>query len=226
MADRDGLPAWAGPAALAFAAGLAGGLAVTRWRAGGLRATAASIERGISQGQRNKDVVRNTYAATAQGESLQEAAGGATSGCCDGISGDDQRDHAHIASQMGYSKADLVGVGDANLGLGCGHPVQYAKLKKGEVVVDLGSGPGLDSLLAARGVGPTGAVIGVDMTPEMIARSRENVKSLPQREYGNVFFRLGEIEHLPVGDSVADVSGCACVLLRGGERGGRGGGAE
>ena len=127
-----------------------------------------------------------------------------------------------IAAQMGYSAADLAGVGDANLGLGCGHPVSYARLRAGEVVVDLGSGPGLDSLLAARGVGASGRVIGVDMTPEMIARSRENARSLrtapgaeggePIPLFGNVEFRLGEIEHLPVGDGVADVVISNCVV--------------
>ena len=152
----------------------------------------------------------------------QQAAGGATTGCCDGLAGADQRDHALIAAQMGYSAADLAGVGDANLGLGCGHPVSYARLRAGEVVVDLGSGPGLDSLLAARGVGASGRVIGVDMTPEMIARSRENARSLrtapgaeggePIPLFGNVEFRLGEIEHLPVGDGVADVVISNCVV--------------
>ncbi|MCK7502708.1 MAG: methyltransferase domain-containing protein [Desulfobacterales bacterium] len=90
---------------------------------------------------------------------------------------------------LGYSDEDLrVGLGEANLGLGCGNPQAVAELKEGEVVLDLGSGAGFDAFLAAMKVGPKGKVIGVDMTPEMVARARQNAIALQTR---NVEFRLG-----------------------------------
>jgi len=97
----------------------------------------------------------------------------------------------------------------ANLGLGCGNPQATAALQPGETVLDLGSGGGFDCFLAADKVGPTGKVIGVDMTPEMIERARENAR---QANVENVEFRLGEIEHLPVGDSTVDVILSNCVI--------------
>jgi len=115
--------------------------------------------------------------------------------------------------RMGYTQADLAkGVqGDANMGLGCGAPVALAKLKLGEVVVDLGSGGGFDCFLAADEVGAGGSVIGVDMTHEMLAKSRQNAKD---RLLKHVTFRLGEIEFLPVANGVADVvisNGAVCL---------------
>jgi SAM-dependent methyltransferase len=97
----------------------------------------------------------------------------------------------------------------ANLGLGCGNPVAIASLKKGEVVLDLGSGAGFDAFLAARRVGKTGRVIGVDMTPGMIKRARKNAE---KGNYRNIEFRLGEIEKLPVDDGTADVIISNCVI--------------
>jgi arsenite methyltransferase len=97
----------------------------------------------------------------------------------------------------------------ANLGLGCGNPVALASLKKGEVVLDLGAGAGLDCFLAANKVGKTGKVIGVDMTPEMIDAARGNAQ---KNNYKNVEFRLGEIENLPVADNFVDVIISNCVI--------------
>ncbi len=97
----------------------------------------------------------------------------------------------------------------ANLGLGCGNPVALASLKEGEVVLDLGSGGGFDAFLAAKRVGKKGKVIGVDMTPEMLERARENAK---KGKYKNVEFRLGEIENLPVADASVDVIISNCVI--------------
>jgi ubiquinone/menaquinone biosynthesis C-methylase UbiE len=111
---------------------------------------------------------------------------------------------------MGYSEADLAAVPDgANLGLGCGNPQVIADLKPGEVVVDLGSGAGFDCFLAARQVGPAGHVIGVDMTHEMLKKARENAAKI---RAGNVEFRLGELEYLPVADNTADVLLSNCVI--------------
>ncbi len=114
------------------------------------------------------------------------------------------------ARAIGYSDEDLAGVPpDANLGLGCGNPVALASLKRGETVLDLGSGAGFDCFLAARKVGPTGKVIGVDMTPEMVERARQNAR---KAGIANVEFRLGEIEHLPVADNSIDVVISNCVV--------------
>ncbi|MFC1868197.1 arsenite methyltransferase, partial [Thermodesulfobacteriota bacterium] len=115
-----------------------------------------------------------------------------------------------ISAFLGYSQEDLETVPDgANLGLGCGNPQAIASIKLGEVVVDLGSGGGFDCFLAAREVGAKGRVIGVDMTPEMISRARMNKKKAAVE---NVEFRLGEIEHLPVGDNMADLIISNCVI--------------
>ena len=110
---------------------------------------------------------------------------------------------------MGYSAADLAKVAGAYYGLGCGNPLSFANLKPGETVVDLGSGAGIDVFLAASQVGPKGVSIGVDMTPEMIHKARGNAK---EKGFANAFFRLGEIEHLPVGDNQADAVISNCVI--------------
>ncbi|MDD1673300.1 MAG: arsenite methyltransferase [Methanomicrobiales archaeon] len=115
-----------------------------------------------------------------------------------------------IAQKIGYSEKDIVAAPEgANLGLGCGNPVALASLQPGEIVLDLGSGPGFDCFLAARRVGDTGRVIGVDMTPDMVSRARENAR---KGSYINVEFRLGEIEHLPVADNSVDVIISNCVI--------------
>ncbi len=117
---------------------------------------------------------------------------------------------ADQARQMGYSDAELAAIPEgANLGLGCGNPQAIAAMKPGEVVIDLGSGAGFDCFLAARAVGETGHVIGVDMTHEMLAKARANASRIGAR---NVEFRLGELEHLPVADATADVILSNCVI--------------
>ena len=111
---------------------------------------------------------------------------------------------------LGYSDDELSAApAGANLGLGCGNPQAIANLKPGETVLDLGCGAGFDCFLAARQVGESGRVIGVDMTPEMLARARENAR---KGGYTNVEFRLGEIEHLPVADESVDVIISNCVI--------------
>jgi arsenite methyltransferase len=111
---------------------------------------------------------------------------------------------------LGYSDADLAAVPErADLGLGCGNPNAIAALRVGETVLDLGSGGGFDCFLAARAVGPSGRVIGVDMTPEMISRARENARKVAA---SNVEFRLGEIEHLPIADQTVDAIMSNCVI--------------
>jgi SAM-dependent methyltransferase len=111
---------------------------------------------------------------------------------------------------IGDAYADLAGyVADADLGLGCGVPTRHAGIEKGDVVLDLGSGAGIDAFVARRSVGEAGCVIGVDMTSAMIERASNNAARLG---YGNVEFRLGEIEHLPVADASVDVVISNCVL--------------
>jgi SAM-dependent methyltransferase len=115
-----------------------------------------------------------------------------------------------ISKTIGYSIEELKSVPEgANLGLGCGNPTAMASLKEGEVVLDLGSGAGVDCFLAANKVGPTGKVIGVDMTHSMLENARDNAK---KGDFENVEFRLGEIEHLPVGDNSVDVIISNCVI--------------
>ena len=123
------------------------------------------------------------------------------SGCCGGASHDEK---------LGYSSAEAAAVpAGANLGLGCGNPTAIASIKSGEVVLDLGSGAGFDCFLAARQLKGTGRVIGVDMTPAMIAKSRANAR---KGNYPNVEFRLGEIEALPVQDNSVDLIISNCVV--------------
>ncbi len=117
---------------------------------------------------------------------------------------------SEISMGLGYTKDDLTAAPEgANMGLGCGNPQAIASLKTGETVIDLGSGGGFDCFLASRAVGEKGLVIGVDMTPEMIAKSRENAE---KTGFTNVDFRLGELEKLPVADSIADVIISNCVI--------------
>lgn len=130
-----------------------------------------------------------------------------TSACCGTT---DVATVQDISKTIGYSDTDVNSVPEgANLGLGCGNPIALASLKEGEVVLDLGSGAGFDCFLAAARVGPQGKVIGVDMTPEMLDKARENVR---KGNYENVEFRLGEIENLPVADNSVDVIISNCVI--------------
>ena len=116
----------------------------------------------------------------------------------------------NISKNIGYTEEELKAVPEgANLGLGCGNPVALASLREGETVLDLGSGAGFDCFLAANKVGEKGRVIGVDMTPEMIEKARENAR---KGNYGNVEFRLGEIENLPAADNSVDIVISNCVI--------------
>lgn len=143
-----------------------------------------------------RNQVRTAYAKVANG------AGGCSVGCC-GTAGSG-------SLAMGYSADELAGAPEgADLGLGCGNPQAIAALRPGETVLDLGSGGGFDSFLAAKRIGRTGKVIGVDMTPEMVTKARGNARKV---EATNVEFRLGEIEHLPVADGSIDVILSNCVI--------------
>lgn len=158
-----------------------------------------------------REAVRSRYAGIA------EAATGALSCCCGPDSsccgsGADVAiiDEIEVSSRLGYSDEDLAAVpAGANLGLGCGNPQAIAALRAGEAVLDLGAGAGFDCFLAARAVGPEGHVIGVDMTPEMVRKARENAA---KAGYANIDFRLGEIERLPVADASVDVIISNCVI--------------
>jgi len=115
-----------------------------------------------------------------------------------------------MSAVMGYSKEEITSVIEgANMGLGCGNPVALASLKPGETVVDLGSGGGFDCFLAAKQIGESGQVIGVDMTPEMITKARKNADKTGTK---NVEFRSGEIEHLPIADNSTDLIMSNCVI--------------
>mmetsp|Transcript_802 Transcript_802/g.1745 ORF Transcript_802/g.1745 Transcript_802/m.1745 type:complete len:196 (-) Transcript_802:460-1047(-) len=139
------------------------------------------------------DLVRSAYAATAVNGK----------GVLPDLCGDP---HAR-RELLGYAEGDVNS--SADLGLGCGNPLLTAYLKEGEVAVDLGSGAGMDCFVAAKQVGAPGHVIGVDMTPEMISKARKTAETDGVK---NVSFRLGEIEHLPVGDSVANCVISNCVI--------------
>ncbi len=119
-----------------------------------------------------------------------------------------------VASNLGYNKEELTNLPDgANLGLSCGNPVAIASLKAGEVVLDLGAGGGFDVFISAQKVGPTGRVIGVDMTPDMVDKARHNAQTFKESSgLDNVEFRLGEIEHLPIADESIDVVISNCVI--------------
>lgn len=149
-----------------------------------------------------RKVVRKSYAKIAKQESSCCAP---VDSCC--TSPDLTQD---ISKKIGYSEEDIKAVPEgANLGLGCGNPVAIASLKEGETVLDLGSGAGFDCFLAADKVGKKGRVIGIDMTPEMVDKARENIQ---KEKYKNVEFRLGEIENLPVADSSVDIIISNCVI--------------
>ncbi len=149
-----------------------------------------------------KKAVRKSYAKIAKQEASCCAP---VDSCCGGA--DLAQD---ISKKIGYSEEDVKNVPEgANLGLGCGNPVALASLKEGETVLDLGSGGGFDCFLAADKVGKKGRVIGIDMTPEMIDKARENAE---KGKYENVEFRLGEIENLPAADNSVDIIISNCVI--------------
>ena len=147
--------------------------------------------------------VRERYAAASSSGGCGCAP--AATGCCGApLSADD------VAQALGYSQEQTGAVpAGANLGLGCGNPTAIASLLPGQTVLDLGSGAGFDAFLAARAVGPSGRVIGVDMTPEMLQKARQN---RDQGNWQNVEFRLGEIENLPLADRSVDVVISNCVI--------------
>jgi SAM-dependent methyltransferase len=150
--------------------------------------------------QKIKEIVKDKYGKIAMGSAC-----GCGSGCRP--MPDDAGD---ISKGLGYTDADLAAVPEgANLGLGCGNPLAFSALKEGDAVLDLGSGAGFDSFLAARTVGKTGKVIGVDMTPEMIAKATANATA---GGYDNVEFLLGDIEALPLPDNSVDVAISNCVI--------------
>jgi SAM-dependent methyltransferase len=136
-----------------------------------------------------------------------------SSSCCPpstSTCGCDTQSTVDMSKIIGYSDNEINSVPEgANLGLGCGNPTALASLKEGERVLDLGSGAGFDVFLAAKKVGKTGKVIGVDMTPQMLDKARANAQ---KGKYANVEFRLGEIENLPVADSSVDVVISNCVI--------------
>ena len=153
-----------------------------------------------------RQAVRESYSEVAE-SSDEGSCCGVASSCC-GVSTPEI--NALSSTRLGYSEIDVSNVPEgADMGLGCGNPRAIAALKPGEVVVDLGSGGGFDCFLASREVGPTGCVIGVDMTPSMVSKARRNVVD---GGYTNVEIRLGEIEHLPVPDSSVDVIISNCVI--------------
>ncbi|MGD0351688.1 MAG: arsenite methyltransferase [Verrucomicrobiota bacterium] len=152
------------------------------------------------------EMVRKGYAAIATRETSSQSR---SCGC-----GGAKISPQDLAKKIGYSAEELAALPDgANLGLSCGNPAALAALRPGEVVLDLGSGGGFDVFIAGRKVGPTGRAIGVDMTPEMLAKARRNSVSYRQQTgLDNVEFRLGEIEHLPVADNSVDAIISNCVI--------------
>jgi len=160
----------------------------------------------IEAQERIREQVREGYSRIANTES--SCCSGGTASCCGSGSAE------QVARSVGYSEAELAALPEgANMGLSCGNPTAIASLKPGEVVLDLGSGGGFDVFIAGRKLGPTGRVIGVDMTPEMISKARRNIAAYSDGTgLNNVEFRLGEIEHLPVADQSIDVVISNCVL--------------
>jgi SAM-dependent methyltransferase len=146
-------------------------------------------------GGKIKEIVKEGYKKIAKG--------GCSCNCGCGISNE------KISKEIGYSTEEINNVPEANLGLGCGNPTALANIKPSDVVLDLGSGAGLDVFLAAKKVGKKGKVIGVDMTPEMIEKAKKNAVKY---RYNNVEFKLGDIEELPIEDSCIDVIISNCVI--------------
>jgi len=151
----------------------------------------------LAAGADPRSVVREKYGLVADG--ISNSCGCTSPG-----------DASAVLAELGYTAEQAAAIPEgANLGLGCGNPLAHAGLVPGETVLDLGSGAGIDCFLAAREVGPSGRVIGVDMTSAMIERARANVA---RAGGGNVEFRLGEIEHLPVADGSVDCIISNCVV--------------
>jgi arsenite methyltransferase len=165
----------------------------------------AEVQMDKNEKDEIRSAVRDNYGKVAVAG--QAGCGCSPSSCC-GTPG--EAGAADISLAMGYSGEDVAAVPEgANMGLGCGNPQAIASLQPGETVLDLGCGGGFDCFLAARAVGDNGRVIGVDMTPEMISTSRRNAG---KAGFGNVDFRLGELENLPVADGIVDVIISNCVI--------------
>lgn len=162
----------------------------------------------IDQTDSVRKLVREGYASIAKETSAGCCATGVS--CC----GSTPQEADKLARELGYTVEELKSLPDgANMGLSCGNPAALAALKLGETVLDLGSGGGFDVFIAGRKVGATGRAIGVDMTPEMLAKARNNIAHY-RNETGldNVEFRLGEIEHLPIADNSVDAIISNCVI--------------
>ncbi len=152
--------------------------------------------------------VRDRYGSIASADALPLAR--STSSCCGGEGCDSCCGDPGTSIQLGYTPDQLASLPEgADLGLGCGSPTTLPGLEPGQIVLDLGCGAGIDCFLAAKKVGEKGSVIGVDMTPQMLAKARQNAT---KGGYRNVEFRLGEIEHLPVADHSVDVVISNCVM--------------
>lgn len=152
-----------------------------------------------------KREVRSAYGSVAEANNQNKSCGNSRS-CC-GVSA---KPESGYSQELGYSQEDLNSVPEGcNMGLGCGNPQAIASLKQGEIVLDLGAGGGFDVFLAAKQVGPKGKVYGVDMTPEMISKARDNAS---KNGYKNVEFLLGEIEHLPLPNNTVDAIISNCVV--------------
>ena len=160
-----------------------------------------------NQADQVRQNVRKSYTEVAEANNNGDCCGEQTS-CC-GVSSD-AAINTLVSTRLGYSAADLDSVPDgADMGLGCGNPRAIASIKPGETVLDLGSGGGFDCFLAAAETGENGQVIGVDMTPTMISKARNNAD---KGRYSQVEFRLGEIEYLPVANDTVDVIISNCVI--------------
>lgn len=130
--------------------------------------------------------------------------------CCScGCTGMDSQEATRISKEIGYSDDEINAFPEANLGLGCGNPTAFGKIKEGDVVLDLGSGAGFDCFLASKKVGKTGKIIGVDMTEKMVEKAKELAKKYG---YTNVEFKLGDIDNLPIESGTVDVIISNCVI--------------
>ena len=163
----------------------------------------------VSMTEKARQAVRERYGTIARsndncctGDHVDTNAGNQS--CCDTTTS------GTGSERLGYDDQDIAAVAEgADLGLGCGNPGAFANMRHGETVLDLGAGAGFDCFLAAQEVGTGGRVIGVDMTPDMVSKARENVS---KNDVSNVEFRLGEIAHLPVADEIVDVIISNCVI--------------
>ncbi len=162
--------------------------------------------------EKTRTAVRERYGRIVEDRFVEQSMC-AVGSCC----GQGKRNPEDLSEALGYSHQETGSVPPgANMGLGCGNPGTIASLKAGETVLDLGSGGGFDCLLASRAVGESGKVIGVDMTPEMLAKAKDNAEKMAVR---NVEFRMGEIERLPVEDRSVDVIISNCVINLSPEKG-------